>query len=78
MPLGEPLQGALFPILEIYTMHDAMTIMLYLHIVIAALIIFQMLRGELRGADLKAVIEVVNALFAGDGTPPTPPDQPAQ
>jgi len=49
---------------------------MFLHLVIALLVIYQIVRGELRGADIKAVIDVVNALFAGDGTPPTGPDNP--
>jgi len=59
-------------------MPDPMTIMLYLHIVIAALIIYQMLRGELRGADLKAVIDVLNSLFPGEADQQPPADQPPQ
>jgi hypothetical protein len=73
-----PLQGALFPILEISIMPTMQDITMFLHVVIALLVIYQIVRGELRGADIKAVIDVVNALFAGPDNPTPPADQPPQ
>jgi len=78
MPLDAPTNGTLFPILEFYTMPTMQDITMFLHVVIALLVIYQIVRGELRGADIKAVIDVVNALFAGSDTPTPPADQPPQ
>ena len=59
-------------------MPSQMDILMALHIVIAVLVVVQLVRGELRGTDIKSALDLINALFGGTWTGPTKPPDPPQ